>query len=286
MKRVAMAAICVMAAGPALAQNATATGTGVGVANSRSQSGAVAISGQGGQGGNVTLNQNVPPVQTINTNSNVSGTTTSNINQTVSGSTTSNVVTSGTTSVKTNPAVFAPGLSAAGLETCLGSASGGVSVVGFGLTGGSSFPDEGCQARLDSRTLWSMGLKRAALARLCQRDAIYRSMPEVCVQYQPVAAVQPVGYTPTVSVYASADGAYSGGTIMLIDGKSGRERLCSDYNAPGQKCRMWADAKPKLVRYAASAAHTPTPKRKPPIHTEPVPVPANVAAAPAESKKE
>ena len=52
---------------------------------------------------------------------------------------------------------------------------------------GTSIPDTGCAARLDARTLWSMGLKKAAVARLCLNDDIYRAMPEVCRQYLPPA---------------------------------------------------------------------------------------------------
>lgn len=231
---------------PAPAANATATGTGI--ANSSSQSGAVAISGQGGQGGK---GGNSNSSLTINNPAN----TTSNVNQTLSGTTTQNVNSnqrldqnvSGTTTVKNVPSMVAPGLSAAGLETCLGSASGGASVVGFGATFGTTVPDPGCNARLDARTLWSMGLKSAAVARLCIREDIYRSMPDICARYMPVAAVEAAGYVAPraqpISVYMS-ESAYTGGNIMLIDGKSGRERLCGNYDNAKFKCRQWADAQP------------------------------------------
>jgi hypothetical protein len=132
MKRLLSAAIVAMAAsGPAWAQSSTATasatGTGVGVARSTSSS--QAISGQGGIGigGN--------PSATINSNSSVPADQT----------------------VKNVPSVFAPGLAAAGLETCLGSVSGGGAFVGTGFSFGTTIPDPGCAARLDARTLWSMG---------------------------------------------------------------------------------------------------------------------------------
>jgi hypothetical protein len=42
----------------------------------------------------------------------------------------------------TPPPMGAPGLTAAGIETCLGSAAGGVSIMGGGLTFGSTKVDE------------------------------------------------------------------------------------------------------------------------------------------------
>jgi len=214
---------------PVLAGDASSSATGVGVGIAKSSSTAVAISGQGGAGG-------------AGGRSNAS----SAVN--IAGSpavTSTNVHSSG--SLSNVPAVFAPGLSAAGLETCLGSVSVGASWLGTGLTGGGSIPDPGCAARLDARSLWAMGLKKAAVARLCLNPDINRSMPDVCAVYLPQPT--PV-YAPVVAParYASAEPGYSGGIIMLVDGSTGRERLCNDYNEAGQKCRRWADAaKPRKV---------------------------------------
>src|SRR5215475_10530514 len=164
MKRLLLAAIVAMAAsGPAWGQSSAATGTGVGVARSTSRS--QAISGQGGTGVGIGGN----PSATITTNSSVPA------DQTVT-----NV-----------PSVFAPGLAAAGLETCLGSVSGGGAFVGTGFSFGTTIPDPGCAARLDARTLWSFGLKKAAVARLCLNPDINRAMPEVCVKYVPALAPDP-----------------------------------------------------------------------------------------------
>ena len=68
---------------------------------------------------------------------------------------------------KQAPAAFAPGLAAAGIETCLGSVSAAGSGAGFGLSFGTTVTDNGCNIRLYSRTLWSYGLRRAAVALLC-----------------------------------------------------------------------------------------------------------------------
>src|SRR6516164_10963527 len=221
----AIAATPAFAGGPSSTSNAT--GVGVGVAKSSSASQAVAVSGQGGAGGvggQGVVNIAGTPAQTMQTQ---------------------NIHNSG--SVSNVPAVFAPGLSAAGLETCLGSVSVGASWLGTGLTGGGSIPDPGCAARLDARSLWAMGLKKAAVARLCLSRDINRAMPDVCAVYLPQPT--PV-YAPVVAStqFASAEPGYSGGIIMLVDGSTGKERLCNDYNEAGQKCRRWADAaKPRKV---------------------------------------
>jgi len=238
---------------PAFAQTTTATGVGVGIAKSTSVSGAVAISGQGGAGGNSNVTVNgTPAVSTVNT------------------------VASGTQTLRNVPTVFAPGLAAAGLETCLGSVSAGVGVIGTGVSFGTSIPDTRCSARLDARTLWSMGLKKAAVARLCLNDEIYRSMPEVCAQYLPqpypyaVAAVEPVPVPRNTYLTTGVE------PILLIDGKTGRERLCNNYDEPGQKCRAWA---------YATESHRP-PKRKVATNkSAPMPLPKVITDPPPASPK-
>jgi len=223
MKQLLLAAIVTMAASElAWAQSPTMTGTGVGVAKSASN--AQAISGQGGTGVGVaaiTTNSTVPADQTV----------------------------------RNVPGVVAPGLAAAGLETCLGSVSGGGAFVGTGFSFGSTIPDPGCAARLDARTLWSFGLKKAAVARLCLNPDINRAMPEVCVKYLPPPAP---GYSaspkiPTRSAQAGAfdEQPYTGGDIWLVEGATGKTRLCKDYDVTQQSCRVWAHV-----------AHHSTPKKK------------------------
>jgi hypothetical protein len=144
------------------------------------------------------------------------------------------------------PNAYAPGLAAAGLETCLGSVSGGGSALGWGATFGTTIPDPGCAARLDARTLWSMGLKKAAVARLCLTPDIYRSMPEVCAMYMPR---QPEGgfavllstLTPSSAQAAEAEPApYSGGPVEVRIRSTGALRMCNDYDVNRQRCRVWA----------------------------------------------
>jgi hypothetical protein len=249
MKRLLLAAIVAMAASaPAWAQSST-TGTGVGVARSTSSS--QAISGQGGTGvgvAAVTTNSSVPADQTV----------------------------------RNVPGVVAPGLAAAGLETCLGSVSGGGAFIGTGFSFGTTIPDPGCAARLDARTLWSFGLKKAAVARLCLNPDINRAMPEVCVKYLPPPAPGYAAPPPVPTRYAQAEAAeeqpYTGGDIWLVEGATGKTRLCKDYDVIQQSCRVWAHV-----------AHHSTPKKKAPAGGEPphtVASPALAIAVAATEKKE
>jgi len=266
------AALCLLST-PLYAQ--TAVGTGIGAAEANSASGAIAVNrGNGNSRSNssnaLTINNPADTRSTVN--SNISGTTTANVNQNVSGATTSRVVSSGTTTVRTAPSMVAPGLAAAGLETCLGSASGTVSAIGFGIGGGSTYADEGCQARLDSRTLYAYGLKAAAVARLCQRADIWRSMPDMCAQYWPRGVPYPAGVA-----YAEAGPApivMSTSSIRVVDGRDGVEKDCLDYSRSKLKCNHWAGEAPRKSRVAAlPAPHRirvpPSKPVEPPPQTEP-----------------
>ncbi len=73
--------------------------------------------------------------------------------------------------VKSAPSVLAPSLTATMSDTCMGSASFGLSVVGVGATGGMTMIDDACVRRLDSREFRAMGLMDVALSLLCQSDA-------------------------------------------------------------------------------------------------------------------
>ena len=246
MKRLLLAAIVAMAAsGPAWAQSSTTTGTGVGTARSTSNS--QAISGQGGLGvgvgGTIISKSSVPADQTV----------------------------------KNVPSIGAPGLTAAGLETCLGSVSGGGAFVGTGFSFGTTIPDPGCAARLDARTLWSMGLKKAAVARLCLNGDIYRAMPEVCDQYLPPRARPPV---PTVFAQAEAseEQPYTGGDILLVDGTTGKNRLCNDYDVTQQRCRVWAHVHHSAPKKKGTASGETS-------HTAASPAPARAVAKTEKKEK-
>jgi hypothetical protein len=217
----AIAILCLVAT-QASAQTATGVGVGVSNSSSSSRSGAVAVGGGLGVGTGGT-----------------GGTSSATITNTTPANTTSNITEnqnlSGTQTLRNVPAVFAPGLTAAGLETCLGSVSGGGSIVGFGATFGTTIPDPGCAARLDARTLWSFGLRRAAIARLCLMEEIRRSMPDVCQHYVYVQQQLPA----VAKADAGTAPAYAGGPVEVIDQK-GNHRICNDLDVNKHRCRAWA----------------------------------------------
>ena len=99
----------------------------------------------------------------------------------MSGATSSINITNPSATTSTNrlitvPSIGAPGLAAAGVETCLGSSSGGLSLMGGGFTFGSTSVDDGCTIRLLSRQLFAFGMQRAAVALMCQDDRVARAM--------------------------------------------------------------------------------------------------------------
>jgi hypothetical protein len=84
--------------------------------------------------------------------------------------------TTSTNRLITPPTVVAPGLAAAGIETCLGSSSGGLSLMGGGLTFGSTKVDDGCTIRLLARQLYAFGFQKAAVALMCQDERVTFAM--------------------------------------------------------------------------------------------------------------
>ena len=84
--------------------------------------------------------------------------------------------TTSTNRLITPPTVVAPSLAAAGIETCLGSSSGGLSLMGGGLTFGSTKVDDGCTIRLLARQLYAFGFQKAAVALMCQDERVIFAM--------------------------------------------------------------------------------------------------------------
>ena len=89
-----------------------------------------------------------------------------------------NTTSTSTNHLVTPPTMVAPGLAAAGVETCLGSSSGGLSLMGGGITFGSTKVDEGCTIRLLARQLFAFGFRKAALALMCEDQHVVLAMNE------------------------------------------------------------------------------------------------------------
>jgi hypothetical protein len=77
---------------------------------------------------------------------------------------------------KAVPNVYAPALAAAGYEVCLGSMSAGGSGAGFGFSVGSTIEDKSCQARLNAKTLATLGYAAAAREVMCQDPNVQLAM--------------------------------------------------------------------------------------------------------------
>lgn len=113
----------------------------------------------------------------------------------------------GSYTVKNVPGVLAPSLTTTLSDTCMGSASIGVSAVGFGVTGGMTMVDEACVRRLDSREFRAMGMNDVALALLCQSDANRKAIEATgrsCPSVPKAEAASPV-QTYSVSMQGSAE---------------------------------------------------------------------------------
>ena len=83
---------------------------------------------------------------------------------------------SGTQRIISAPPVSAPSLAAAGIETCLGSVSGGASFPGGGFSFGTTTKDNDCNRRLFGRQLYNMGYKRAAMVIHCFNEEVAAAM--------------------------------------------------------------------------------------------------------------
>lgn len=123
------------------------------------------------------------------------------------------------------PNAVAPGLAAAGVETCTSSASSGISGPGFGISFGGTGVDEGCDARLDARTLVGVGLKGSAVMRLCERPKMAIAMAQsgefICPQIRmPQTNIRQVAtQRDTVPVFNARQ------VQALLEGKSMRTVL-------------------------------------------------------------
>lgn len=83
-------------------------------------------------------------------------------------------------------------------ETCMGSSSIGGQGVGFGLSFGTTWTDDACQARMDARELARLGYADAARARLCQSEGVrmaFEATGQSCAAATPAPAPAPVGGT-------------------------------------------------------------------------------------------
>lgn len=87
------------------------------------------------------------------------------------------IESSGTQTLKNVPSVSGPALTTSN-DTCMGSSSGSLNGPGFGVSMGSTWSDANCKLLKNSRELWNMGMKAAAMALMCT-DAANREALEL-----------------------------------------------------------------------------------------------------------
>lgn len=91
-----------------------------------------------------------------------------------SGGTNSTQTINGTQTIKNTPEVIAPSI--VGGNPCSVGVSGGIGLPGFGITGGGTWADKGCERRQVAALLWNIEQHTAALEVLCKdgdvRDAM------------------------------------------------------------------------------------------------------------------
>ena len=96
--------------------------------------------------------------------------------------------TPGTTTAKVYsvPTMYAPGLTAAGSDVCLGSVSASGSILGLGLAGGGIYVDDNCVLLKNSQRMAALGFTNAAVVMMLQNKdiekAIRTSSPSVYLQ--------------------------------------------------------------------------------------------------------
>jgi hypothetical protein len=86
------------------------------------------------------------------------------------------------------------------------------------------------------------GLKKCGGA-ICSTAIIYRSMPEVSDKFAATRGGQSCPRPLPARVaqaQASDEQPYTGGDIWLVEGTTGKTRLCKDYDVAQLSCRVWA----------------------------------------------
>lgn len=113
--------------------------------------------------------------------------------------------------IRNTPSMAGPNLTTSN-DTCMGSVSGSVAVPGFGIGGGSTVIDENCVMLKNSREMWNMGMKAAALARMCMdaknKEALEMTgfeCPQTTAEKQKAAATNKPATKPAVAGYTGDD---------------------------------------------------------------------------------
>jgi len=102
---------------------------------------------------------------------------TTNSNNSTSDTSTSNTYNgAGSSSEIPVGSAITPSYMSNGMDTCLKGTGGSLQTVGLGISTGSYEVDPNCDRRRDAKLLSDLGMKVAAVARMCESVAVWRSM--------------------------------------------------------------------------------------------------------------
>ncbi len=171
MKKILIIAALLASATSAIAQTATADQT----SNSNS---AATNQGQGnGNTSNVVSTVQAPVTSTIGCLVNCASTDQGSKDLAAAAVTAATInaaaardVADTTVKIRNTPSVSGQALISSN-DTCMGSASGSLNAPGIGLSIGKTYTDGNCVMLKNSRELWNMGMKAAALALMCTDSA-------------------------------------------------------------------------------------------------------------------
>ena len=139
---------------------------------------------------NTNLNTNNSSNVNTNTSNSTSSVSTESVNQNTNQNTNLNTNNNNNTSVSRNdstqkvtqriktapPSAIAPSIMSYSQDLCTTGASSAVQTQFFGVSTGRSVRDENCERLKNSKALYDMGMKVAAVALLCENPGVWRSM--------------------------------------------------------------------------------------------------------------
>ena len=127
---------------------------------------------------NVNTSTSSSTVNTQNVNTNNNTNTSQNVN-TNNSTSTSSATQKVTQRIKTAPpSAVSPSIMSYSQDLCTTGASGAVQTQIFGVSAGKSVRDENCERLKNSKALYDMGMKVAAVALLCQDEKVFRAMEQ------------------------------------------------------------------------------------------------------------
>ena len=122
----------------------------------------------------------------------------------VTNSTSNSTVTTSTdakSTIRTNPpSAISPSINASNSDLCMVGVSGAVQTQILGISTGQAYTDENCMRLKNSKVLYDMGMKVAAVALMCQTRSVYDAMKFAgtpCPIYSPTTGEGLIGQEAT-----------------------------------------------------------------------------------------